>query len=459
MTYTLRQCQVDAVQSIQKNIQENPVAWMVMGAGKSITIAEICRFTGPNHNVVVTVPTQELVRQIAETIRSHARIMVGEWYADSKEIRPITVACHQSLHTLPTVLRPDDPFANERGLFWIADECHKTECETVKTWADRMRPDWRVGFTATPYRSSEKQAVSLFDKICFEYLAADAFRDGHVVKPAIVHSPDGDLNDVCLDFIRAQDIAGVCNAVSVEDAEYFSGLLNQNGVESIAVHYQSEYSASDARAFIALGGKRCVVYVDMLAEGFDCPQIRYLVMRRNVGSRVRFAQEVGRGLRACEGKDKCFLFDPHDLFLTHDLSFEACLGEIEVDEPIPTLKLQMELSVATKSATKEGGDIWGDGMPATALSAARQYLRSTVLDMKMNGVIDQKISGSSWRSKPVSNKQLVFAQSLFENINRDKIPEVHQGALGACYHAMWTPQFKKGDVTDLIDILKNWRSL
>jgi hypothetical protein len=197
----------------------------------------------------------------------------------------------------------------------------------------------------------------------------------------------------------------------------------------------------------------------MLAEGFDCPQIRYLVMRRNVGSRVRFAQEVGRGLRACEGKDKCFLFDPHDLFLTHDLSFEACLGEIEVDEPIPTLKLQMELNVATKSATKEGGDIWGDGMPATALSAARQYLRSTVLDMKMNGVIDQKISGSSWRSKPVSNKQLVFAQSLFENINRDKIPEVHQGALGACYHAMWTPQFKKGDVTDLIDILKNWRSL
>lgn len=456
--FKLRECQIQAVDAIEQNVSRNPVAWMVMGSGKSVTIAELAGRIAPHHNVVVTVPTQELVRQISETIASHTRVMVGQWYADSKQVRPITVACHQSLHTLPDILRPDDPLAHERGTVWIADECHKTECETVKTWVERVTPRTRIGFTATPYRSSERQSVTLFDKVCFEYLAGDAYRDGHVVKPTIVHAPAGDLNDVCLDFIARQDVPGVCNAVTVEDAEWFASELRKRGVDSFAVHYKSDKTASDARDFLS-NNAGCVVYVDMLSEGFDCPPIQYLAMRRLVGSRVRFAQEVGRGLRSYPGKSTCRIFDPNDLFLTLDLSFEACLGEIDVDAPIPALKLQMELELATRRATKEGADVWGSGMPAQALSAARQYLRQTALDLKMRKVLDEKVAPGSWRSKPVSNKQLVFAQSLFESTHQDSVPDPHRTCLVACYHAMWTPQFKKGDVTDLIDILKNWRKL
>ena len=456
--FKLRQCQIDAVNAIEQHADNDPVAWMVMGSGKSVTIAELANRIAPHHNVVVTVPTQELVRQISDTIQSHARVMVGQWYADSKQIRPITVACHQSLHTLPDSLRPDDPYAHARGTVWIADEAHKTECETVKTWVERARPRNRIGFTATPYRSSNSQSVSLFRQVVYEYLAADAYRDGHVVKPTIVHSKEGDLNDVCLDFIASQDVPGVCNAVTVEDAEWFAQELRKRGVESFAVHYQSNKDAGDARDFLS-SQTGCVVYVDMLSEGFDCPPIEYLVMRRPTKSRVRFAQEVGRGLRAHPGKTTCRLFDPHDLFLTHDLSFEACLGEIDVDEPIPTLKLQMELELGIRRAAKEGTDVWGEGMPATALTAARQYLRQTVLDLKMRKVLDEKVSPGSWRSKPSSNKQKQFVNSLFDSIHPDAVPEPHRGALEACYHAMWTPQFKKGDVTDMIEILKNWRKL
>jgi len=456
--FNLRDCQIQAVNAIEQNAHDSPVAWMVMGSGKSVTIAELCGRIAPHHNVVVTVPTQELVRQISETIQAHVRVMVGQWYADEKQIRPITVACHQSLHTLPKELRPDDPYADSRKTIWIADECHKTECDTVKTWVERASPIARVGFTATPYRSNDRQSVTLFNKVCFEYLAADAYRDGHVVKPTIVHANEGDLNDVCLDFIESQKAPGVCNAVTVEDAEWFSSELRRRGVESFAVHYKSDKTASDAREFLS-NTAGCVVYVDMLSEGFDCPPIEYMAMRRLVGSRVRFAQEVGRGLRSSPGKTTCRLFDPHDLFLTLDLSFEACLGEIDVDEPVPTLRLQMELELGTRRAAKEGTDIWGAGMPAQALSAARQYLRQTALDLKMRKVISEKVDPGSWRSKPVSHAQKNFVNSLFESIHADAVPDPHRGCLLACYHAMWTPQFKKGDVTDLIDILKNWRKL
>jgi superfamily II DNA/RNA helicase len=456
--FKLRDCQQFAVDAIEKHVHDDPVAWMVMGSGKSVTIAELAARIAPHHNVIVTVPTQELVRQISETIQAHTGHLVGQWYADRKQVRPITVACHQSLHTLPKDLRPDDPFASERGTVWIADECHKTECETVKSWAEKTQPLHRIGFTATPYRSSEKQAVSLFKKVVYEYLAADAYRDGHVVKPTLVHAPEGDLNDVCLEFITAQDVPGVCNAVTVEDAEYFASELRKRGIESFAVHYQSDKTASDARAFLSANAG-CVVYVDMLSEGFDCPPIQYMAMRRMVGSRVRFAQEVGRGLRASPNKTTCHLFDPHDLFLVHDLSFEACLGEIDVDEPIPTLRLQMELELGMARAAKEGTDIWGTGMPAKALSAARSYLRQAALDLKMRKVVEEKVEAGTWRSKPVSHKQKDFVNLLFDSINGDAVPEPHRTCLLACYHAMWTPQFKKGDITDLITILKNWRQL
>jgi hypothetical protein len=78
----------------------------------------------------------------------------------------------------------------------------------------------------------------------------------------------------------------------------------------------------------------------MLQEGVDLPWLRWLCLRRPAASRVRFAQEVGRVLRAAPGKAEAVIFDPHDLFASHALSYEAVLsGMAEESTATPELRL------------------------------------------------------------------------------------------------------------------------
>jgi hypothetical protein len=70
----------------------------------------------------------------------------------------------------------------------------------------------------------------------------------------------------------------------------------------------------------------------MLSEGADYPWLRWLCLRRNVDSRVRFIQEVGRALRSYPGKIEAVLLDPNDLFGSFRISYEEALGEQSFEE-------------------------------------------------------------------------------------------------------------------------------
>lgn len=441
-----RKWQLEALQILGNSWEKRPLIRAVMGAGKSIVIAEIVKRHQYSHDIVVSVPTRDLVEQLAETIETHTELMCGRYYSHAKTIATVTVVCNDSLANLPMPLRPFDPFARLRSTLWIADEAHQTECDTVKAFVSRWNPELRVGFSATPWRSSDRESISAFETLIYDYGAGDAIDDGVVVPPRIVHPEEGaSVNYVCWEWMHSMSGPGVANAVGVEDAEEFAASLN---MPVMCVHYKSPHNASDARKFLSLGGLRCVVYVDMLSEGFDCPAIDWMCLRRPVKSRVRFAQEVGRGLRARPGKTECLVFDPYDLFDSMGLSFEACLGEIdyEKDDVIPTIKLT-QIFEETKTA-----DSWNPGVEG--MSAVRSYLRSTRVTVSIDGVI----RNNGWRSKPASNKQMDLVASMFAGMSPERLGE-HQQPLLACWMAMLSGELKKGDVSDLIAIVKNWRKL
>ena len=48
---------------------------------------------------------------------------------------------------------------------------------------------------------------------------------------------------------------------------------------------------------------------DLLNEGWDCPQTEVLFMARPTMSKVLYTQQLGRGMRNCEGKDYLMVFD------------------------------------------------------------------------------------------------------------------------------------------------------
>lgn len=443
---TLRTWQTEAIAASAEAISRgtSPVVSAIMGAGKSIAIAETARRMHERGiDVIVTVPTQQLVRQQAEAMRDWIgpHVPIGEWYADKKTVERITVACQMSLHTLDVYPAP---------LAWIADECHKTECDTVLEWSERQATKYRIGYTATPFRAEVRESVSLFDELCYEYTVADAIRDGAIVPPRVQYPmTGGNLDDVCVDWIwrNAGERAGVVNAVSITDANAFAMRLEMDGINASAVHSQMSTDEIDAvlSAFRHGTGRRVLVYVNMLSEGYNEPAIDWMVLRRNVGSRVRFAQEVGRGLRARDGKTGCDIFDPCGLFDRHSLSWEACLGGGVTNER-DKLREMVERIEGTGT-----GELEERELRARAVPLARAWLLTTRIDMQSQGLSELKVSSTHWRSDDASEKQLAYLRHRCLGLKGMDLPDDVLAKLRLCYQER--EQLKKGGVSDMIEVV------
>ena len=439
----LRRWQNEALAAIAKHADDRAIVWAVMGAGKSITIAAVCQMY-PDARIVVTTPTIALVEQLAATIASVTGEPVGQVYTKRKAFERITVACHDSIDLVRYA--PD---------LWIADEAHKTECDTVKGWAEEWAPVRRLGFSATPWRASDRESVSLFDKCIYEYGPSQAFADGVVVFPRLIyHGNDGEtVDEQCVNFVQSQTGPGVANARNIEDAERFAEKL---GVPTLVVHSRNGVSALDACKFLELGGQRCVVYVNMLAEGFDCPCIEWLVARREVKSRVRFAQEVGRGLRSHPGKTECLVFDPHRLFQRLSLSYEACLGDVPPsDEPIPILLLDEIGEDIHAEIVKRGPK------DQKFIPRVEDYLYEVRCELQFRGLVEMKLSkesakrGAMWRSRQPTEKQLALVSGLGRRAGR--YSHAWPVRIREVLRMVWpdVPFLSQGGVSDLIEILKS----
>ena len=288
----------------------------------------------------------------------------------------------------------------------ICDEAHKTECDTFVQAMELMEPFAAVGFTATPFRDSSKDSLSLFEKcqgmhspLLYRYGPREGLRDGVVVPWQIVPwtGEQAELDDACLQIVKGAKGPGVVSASSVADAEKFVERLRDAGIPSDSLHYKSGRDRKrELLSELESGKVKCIVAVNMLTEGVDLPWLRWLCLRRQMSSRVAFAQFVGRALRACEGKTHAVLYDPWNLFDTHRISHSAALQggveepQEEVTEAVgPAQKLSKETKVRYAKALKRG--------PA--------FLVRVTAALSACGVLPaQKVW--SGRSKPASRNQI-----------------------------------------------------
>jgi len=300
----------------------------VMGAGKSVLLSEVCAqaILGVNDCIVVTTSSVKLVEQLHGDLAGRiGGRRVGRYYTHAKETScQVIVACIDSAERLAALLKEQ----GRRVALWIADEAHRTESVGIHRAHEAMSPHASLGFTATPYRSRKSEEISLFRTMVFEYSPTDGLADG-VILPWRVVPWAGDevpLDQACVEMISSADGPGVANASSVDDAEAFSAILNASGIVSMPIHsYLDRREQNERLESLRTGRVRCLVHVAMLQEGVDLPWLRWLCLRRNTTSRVRFAQEVGRVLRCYPGKTEGVIFDPLDLFATLKLNYAAVL--------------------------------------------------------------------------------------------------------------------------------------
>lgn len=439
----------------------NPVVRAVTGAGKSILLAELAHMT--EGKVVVTTPTQKLVKDLAGTLKARG-LQVGRYYSDSKQTRQrVIVCCNDSLPSLSKRIDPPE--------LWIADEAHKTECETFHSTIlgplDSLTgqridhtawvPQKRCGFTATPYRAEKTEELSLFDMLAYNYGPAEAMRDGVVVPPRVKHY-DGTastLDDACIEMIAGADGPGLVDSLNITDAHEFSDALCAAGVKAKPVHSQQSDHTIDRRIEkLEAGALDCLVHVSLLSEGVDLPWLRWLCCRRPISSRVLFAQYIGRGLRTYPGKDYCTVFDPQDLFGTLSLDYEAILsGGIEDDSgeqipELPALELDWIVEdIRESSAPQETLR----GVPLKAIDPTVSYVRRLRLAMQSMGLAPMKMRDAEWRKEEPSPAQLRRIERDAWLVIEPEVPSTHSRALRIAIRAI--EGCDRGTASDLISIL------
>lgn len=455
-----RAWQRDALPVIEEALAggRRAVVSAVMGSGKSVLLTEVAaRARARGQRVLITTPTQKLVRQLAATGRSRftdmgplAHGVVGAYFAHAHEGHAdIVVACNASV---PRLVAEGHRF----GL-WIADEVHKTESTEFHVAAEALEGIPALGFTATPYRSNESESLRLWDEVVYRYTPADALRDGVIVPWRIVPwDGDGsdDLDDVCLEMIAAHaEGPGIVNAKSIEDAEAFAAELSSRGVACEAIHSRlADGQREDLLDRLEAGELGCLAHVNLLAEGVDLPWLRWLCLRRPVGARVRFQQEIGRALRAAPGKSHAVFLDPHDLFGTFGMSYREALGWPEEGDA------EGEGQDGPSPLTRDGQLALSLGGPALAVATdpVSAYCRRLLLVMQAIGAAGEgKIQSSSWRRMASTAKQQGALRRMAGLAGR--LPEAHVEVIRDLIGRR-AADLTRGAASDLLDLLMSLRT-
>lgn len=403
----------------------------IMGAGKSILIAEICRRRAGE--IVVTVPSRSLVEQTSRAVAGWLGEEVGRWYTSAHERGRVTVVCDDSMG--------DFLGATESApALWIVDEAHKSESPTMLASAARLASVQRVGLTATAYRADQRERLSLWERVVFRYTLADALRDG-VLVPWEVRSWDGegdasDVDGIVLRQLAAVEGPGVVGALSIDDAEAFAGTLRDAGLAALPIHSrQAKGEQRAAMAALSSGEVRALVHVDMLSEGVDLPWLRWVALRAPIGSRVRFLQTIGRALRSHPGKDRAVFLDPHDLFGSHSLAHPEALGAA--------------LDRLTGETVGEGGEPQPAEMPpARAVDALAAWTRQLRGALEAAG-LTATTAGDWWRSGPPTDRQIAALRSMGRIVG--EVPGDQRTAIKAAIDN--AEDLSRGAASDLLTVL------
>lgn len=110
-------------------------------------------------------------------------------------------------------------------------------------------------------------------------------------------------------------------ATSVEHAQVMAAMLNEHGIPADSI--ESGTSDADRRSTIEKfrnGRIRVLANYGVLAQGFDAPATRVVVIARPTYSPNTYQQMIGRGLRGPKngGKDTCLILDVRDNFENFD---------------------------------------------------------------------------------------------------------------------------------------------
>jgi superfamily II DNA or RNA helicase len=309
------------------------------GSGKSLKIAAICKDAlNRNKRVLILVHRTKLVEQLASTIASYTghqpdRIIAGR-VGDYNNPILISMAQTLSLRELPPsidILIGDE--IHEVGYTAIWQKCMDAYCGSI--WA--LSKAWVIGFTATPWRTNNKQAFChLFDCVSKAPSPRQLISMGFLTNPRIFAynlldttklevDESGDYNISKLakacDETYTRDVVDkwentcktaktIAFCVSVAQAKAMNDILIEKGYKSeVITGSLAEAKRNEIFTRFKSGETQILVSIATLTTGFDETSIECVLIARPTRSPALLTQCIGRGLRIHPGKRECIIID------------------------------------------------------------------------------------------------------------------------------------------------------
>lgn len=229
----------------------------------------------------------------------------------------------------------------------IVDEAHHSLADTYIRLFGLFPNAKKLGVTATPWRLNHESFLSLYQYLIvspqiswfinnnllsdFDYVSIkqDSEVQRLVDRSEVVST--GDFSNVDLDntfnnqrirsklyesYLQfANGRKGIIYAINKCHAAKIAELYSSHGVKAMAIDCDTPRDVRQEMITAFKNGEISVlVNVDIFTEGFDCPDVNFIQLARPTKSLSLYLQQVGRGLRIVEGKEKTIILDNVGLY-------------------------------------------------------------------------------------------------------------------------------------------------
>ena len=351
MEYKLRPYQEKCVETCHNYFKygksnDNPIACLPTGSGKSLIIASLAKILGDG--VLVINPQKELLEQNYAKYEGYGG--VASIYSASMGMKEVGMA---TFATIGSIVEQAEKFAHVRYI--IIDECHLVppKPNSMFMYFIRNMPNVKVlGLSATPFRLKKyrdpwtglpmskinllpREKPKFFNKFIHVTQISEMYEQGYLARikympidwddgKLIVNTTGAEYTDKSIDealreqkvYERLPDIIQksieqgrkyrVVFVNSVADAEQLASVVpDSHCVSAKTPKKERERILNDFKA----GKIKTIFNVGVLTIGFDFPALDTVIIARPTMSLALYMQMIGRGIRVHESKQYCAVVD------------------------------------------------------------------------------------------------------------------------------------------------------
>ena len=335
----LRRYQKDILNKLYLSLQKNKKVLLSLptGAGKTIMMYHWAKTMADRGlKTMFIVDREELVDQVLSLDSTINVIKAGYKEKNPESLLQVVM--------LQTGYRREEQVLDIKPDFIFFDEIHNyINGRMFQTICDFCKNAKLIGVTATPIDPKGYLLEGFDDFIC-DLQTKDLIDMGYLVGPVyytpsdynldlgMIRISNGDYNindldnvminqncadkivDNYLKFAKGRQTIAFCS--SIRQALYLSGYFKSKGINSMAVHSQSEHRTEIIKSF--RDKKFDVLFnVGIAINGFDVPSVSCVIFANPTRILRRYLQQAGRGLRIAPGKEDCIMLDFADVVRQH----------------------------------------------------------------------------------------------------------------------------------------------